>query len=246
MKIGIIGAGAIGATLAQRLSAAGHNVAIANSRTPDTIAPEALSTGARAVCTAEATTDADVVIVSVNTGNVPDISDLVRTAPRDTVIIDTSNYYPLRDGRIPELDAGQVESLWVADHYGRPVVKAWNMITAQSLNLYASAPGTDGRIAIAVAGDDADAKATVMTLVDQSGFDALDSGALANSWRQQPGTPAYCTDHARAELPAVLNRADAQRSARRRDLFIEVATERGQAEGSVSADYLVRLGRTIY
>lgn len=246
MKIGIIGAGAIGAVLAERLSAAGHDVAIANSRTPNTVDPRALSTGARAVYAADVTADANVVIVSVSIGNVPDISDLVRAALPGAVVIDTSNYYPLRDGRIPELDAGQVESLWVTEHYGRPVVKAWNMITAQSLTEYASAPGAPGRIAIAVAGDDMDAKAVAMTLVDQTGFDAVDSGAVADSWRQQPGTPAYCTDHTSGELLTVLDRADARRSARRRDLVIEVATERTQADGSVTADYLVRLNRAIY
>ncbi|PPG27220.1 NADPH-dependent F420 reductase [Pseudoclavibacter sp. RFBB5] len=246
MKIGIIGAGAIGATLAQRLSAAGHDVAIANSRHPDTIDREALSTGARAVHASEVTSGADVVIVSVNMSNVPDVATLVRAAPEAAVIIDTSNYYPLRDGHIPALDDGQVESLWVAEHYGRPAVKAWNMITAQSFTERATAPGTAGRVAIAVAGDDATSKEVAMTLVDQTGFDPFDAGSLPESWRQQPGTPAYCTDHTTAELPGVLNKADATRSGRRRDLAIAAVIERSEAEGPVSADYLVRLNRAIY
>jgi predicted dinucleotide-binding enzyme len=246
MKIGIIGAGAIGATVAQRLSAAGHDVAIANSRHPATIDSEVLSTGARAVWASEAATDAEVVIVSVNIGNVPDVAALIRNAPDAAVIIDTSNYYPLRDGSIPALDDGRVESLWVAEHYGRPVVKAWNMITAQSFSEKATAPGTPGRVAIAVAGDDEAAKNVAMTLVDHTGFDPFDAGSLAESWRQQPGTPAYCTDYTASELPVVLHKADATRSARRRDLAIAVVIERAEAEGQVSSDYLVRVNRAIY
>jgi predicted dinucleotide-binding enzyme len=161
-------------------------------------------------------------------------------------VIDTSNYYPLRDGHITELDEGQTESLWVSEHYGRPVVKAWNAITSQSFAEHASAPGTPDRIAIAVAGDDPAAKETAMSLVEATGFEAFDSGSLAESWRQQPGTPAYCTDRTAAELPAALTKADATRSPKRRDLAIAAVTERGEAEGSVSAAYLVALNRAIY
>jgi predicted dinucleotide-binding enzyme len=246
MKIGIIGAGSIGTTLAQRLSAAGHDVAIANSRGPETIDPAALSTGARAVHADDVTESADVVIVSVAISRVPDVAPLVRNTPAAAVIIDTSNYYPLRDGHIPALDDGQVESLWVAEHYGRTLVKAWNAITAQSFSEHATAAGTADRIAIAVAGDDEQAKQVAASLVEETGFDAFDTGSLADSWRQQPGTPAYCTDRTGDELPESLAKADAGRSARRRDLAIAAAIERTEAEGPVSSDYLVRLNRAIY
>jgi predicted dinucleotide-binding enzyme len=246
MKIGIIGAGAIGTTLAQRLSAAAHDVAIANSRGPETIDSAALSTGARAVHAGNVTDSADVVIVSVAIGRVPDVALLVRDAPAAAVIIDTSNYYPLRDGDIPALDDGQVESLWVTEHYGRPLVKAWNAITAQSFSEHGTAAGTAGRIAIPVAGDDELAKQVASALVETTGFDAFDAGSLADSWRQQPGTPAYCTDRTADELPHILAKADADRSARRRDLAIAAAIERTEAEGSVTSDYLMRLNRAIY
>ncbi|OUE09132.1 2-hydroxy-3-oxopropionate reductase [Clavibacter michiganensis] len=246
MKIGIIGAGMIGTTLAQRLATAGHDVAIANSRGPETIDPAATSTGARAVEAADVADGVDVVIVSVPISRVPDIASLVQAAPDSAVVIDTSNYYPLRDGRIQELEDGRVESLWVCEHYGRPVVKAWNAITAQSFAEHASAPGDRDRISIPVAGDDDAAKATAMSLVGATGFVAFDAGPLARSWRQQPGTPAYCTDRTAEELPEALAKADAARSPKRRDLAIAAVTERAEAEGSVSAEYLVRLNRAIY
>lgn len=246
MKIGIIGAGMIGTTLAQRLSAAGHDVTIANSRGPETIDQAALETGARAVDAAAVAQGVDVVIVSVPISRIPDIAPIVQSAPDEAVVIDTSNYYPLRDGHLAELDQGKTESVWVSEHYGRPVVKAWNAITSQSFAEYATAPGAPGRIAIAIAGDDPAAKETAMALVETTGFDAFDSGSLAESWRQQPGTPAYCTDRTAAELPAALAKADAARSPKRRDLAIAAVTERGEAEGSVSAAYLVALNRAIY
>ena len=246
MKIGIIGTGMIGATLAQRLAGAGHDVAIANSRGPETIEGKALSTGARAVDAAEVATGVDALIVSVPLNRIPDIAPLVRKAPEGAVVIDTSNYYPMRDEAIAELDGGQVESEWVSEQYGRPVIKAWNAIVAQSFAERGTPNGTAGRIAIPVAGDDADAQALAMSLVEDTGFDAFDAGSLADSWRQQPGTPAYCTDLAAEEMPAALAKADRARSARRRDLAIDVVTERAEAEGGVSGDYLVRLNRAIH
>jgi predicted dinucleotide-binding enzyme len=246
MKIGIIGAGMIGTTLAQRLATAGHDVEIANSRGPETIDAAATRTGARAVEAEDVTADVDVVIVSVPISRVPDIASLVQAAPASAVVIDTSNYYPLRDGRIQELEDGRVESLWVSAHYGRPVIKAWNAITSQSFAEHASEHGDHDRIAIPVAGDDDAAKATAMALVEATGVVAFDSGALADSWRQQPGTPAYCTDRTADELPAALAKADAARSPKRRDLAIAAVIERAEVEGSVSAEYLVRLNRAIY
>jgi predicted dinucleotide-binding enzyme len=246
MRIGIIGTGMIGATLARRLAGAGHDVAIANSRGPETIEGAALSTGARAVEATDVAAGVDALIVSVPLNRVPDVAPLVRAAPEGAVIIDTSNYYPMRDEAIAELDGGQVESLWVGEQYGRPLVKAWNAIVAQSFAERGTPEGAVGRIAVPVAGDDAAAQALAMSLVEDTGFDAFDSGSLAESWRQQPGTPAYCTDLTAEEMPAALAGADRARSARRRDLVIDVVTERAEAGGDVSSDYLVRLNRAVY
>jgi len=234
MKIGIVGAGNIGTILARRLARAGHDVSIANSRAPQTVADAALSTGAAAVWAADVTKDADVVITSVNMGQIPDIAVLVAQAPPDAVVIDTSNYFPHRDGVIDALQgSGRTESLWVQEHYGRPITKAWNTITTDSFAQKTSEPGAHARVALPVAGDDAEARATAMALVETTGFEAFDAGGLAESWRQQPGTPAYTTDLTAAQLPGALSRADANRSARRRDLLWAVLTERIEAEGAL-------------
>jgi predicted dinucleotide-binding enzyme len=108
------------------------------------------------------------------------------------VVVDTGNYYPRqRDGRIDAIEAGTPESQWVADQLGRPVVKAFNTIYAAHLLERGQPVGTPGRLALPVAGDDAAAKAVVMDLVDALGFEPVDAGPLAESWRQQPDTPVY-------------------------------------------------------
>jgi predicted dinucleotide-binding enzyme len=246
MKIGILGSGMIGATIAERLADAGHEVAIANSRGPETIEAKVLSTGARAVDAADIAAGVDVLVLSVPLNRLADVASIVRSAPAGAVVLDTSNYYPQRDGNIEELQAGEVESLWVVRQVGRAVIKAWNAIGAYSFADYGTAAGTANRIAIPVAGDDVDAKALALKLVDDAGFDAVDAGTLADSWQQQPGTPAYCTDLTAAELTAALPRADAARSSRRRDIAWDAIAERSEADGAVGADYLVRLNRALY
>src|SRR3954452_9453072 len=115
MRIGILGAGHIGKTLALRLSAAGHGVKVANSRGPETIGAEVLASGARAVSADEAGKDVDVGILSIPLNRVASVAPLVADLPPETVLIDTSNYYPFRDGKIDPIEAGQVESLWVVE-----------------------------------------------------------------------------------------------------------------------------------
>lgn len=246
MKIGILGAGNIGSTLAERLSTAGHEVAVANSRDPKTVNPAALSTGASAVWAADVTAGADVVIVSVGLAQIPQVAPLVSRAATAATVIDTSNYFPHRDGRIAALENGQVESLWVQEQYQRPTVKAWNAITTQSFDDKSSQPGSSDRIAIPVAADDDTQRAAAMALVEATGFDAFDVGVLADSWRQQPGTPAYTTDLTIDQLPAALAKADARRSARRRDLMIEIITERIEADGVFDDDRLIALARALF
>lgn len=116
--------------------------------------------------------------------------------PAHLIVIDTSNYYPQqRDGLIEQVEAGMTESSWVERHLGRPVVKVFNTIIAENL-LNKGRPGANtGRVALAVAGDDPQAKATVMQLVEEIGFDAVDAGTIEQSWRQQPGCPGYLKDY---------------------------------------------------
>ena len=196
MKIGIIGAGNIGGNLTRRFRALGHDVDVANSRGPETLGALVKETGATAVTVAEAARDKDVVIVTIPMKNIPALpKNLFATAKPATVVIDTGNYYPQqRDGRIDAIEQGMAESAWVAQQLGRPVVKAFNNIYAKHLLERGTPKGTKGRIALPIAGDDRVAKEVVTRLLDELGFDAVDTGSLAESWRQQPGTPVYATD----------------------------------------------------
>jgi len=213
MEIGIIGSGQIGGTLTRRLTSLGHQVSVANSRGPASLADLAAETGAKAVTVEEAAKARDIVIVTIPQAAVP---QLPRDLFRDTsaVIIDTGNYYPSRDGQIPELEEGGVtESEWVSKHLGRPVVKAFNHIAANSLGTLGKPAGTPGRISLSIAGDDPRSKEIVLKLIDELGFDGFDAGTLADSWRQQPGTPSYARDLDRPAREAALAEADAGRIA---------------------------------
>jgi predicted dinucleotide-binding enzyme len=196
MRIGIIGAGNIGGTLTRRLTALGHDVSVANSRGPETLRDLAAETGANAVTVVEAARDQDLVVVTIPEKNVPGLpSDLFVRTGDDVVVVDTGNYYPRqRDGRIDEIEDGMVESRWVEQQLGRPVVKAFNNIYAQHLLEKGRPTGIHGRIALPVSGDGEAARAVVLGLVEELGFDAVDAGGLDESWRQQPGTPVYATD----------------------------------------------------
>ena len=196
MKIGIVGAGNIGTALTHLFTARGHDVAVANSRDPETLSELARTSGARTVTAAEAPRGAELVVVTIPEKSVPDLPDdlLAHTAP-GAIVVDTGNYYPQqRDGRIDAIEDGQTESAWVAAQLGRPVIKAFNNIQAEHLLKNGVPAGSPGRIALPVAGDDPAAKATVIALIDDIGFDAVDAGTLGDSWRQQPGTAVYGTD----------------------------------------------------
>ena len=196
MRIGFIGAGNIGGTLARRLAKLGHQVSIANSRGPESLTALAAEIGATPVSVVDAAKAGKIVIISIPTNAVADLpQDLFANVPSSVVVIDTGNYHPeLRDGRIDAIDQGMLDSQWVAQQIGRPVVKAFNNIFAKILLEKGVPKGTTGRIALSVFGDSLDAKAAALRLVDDLGFDPVDGGDLDNSWRQQPGTPAYCRD----------------------------------------------------
>ena len=246
MKIGILGTGHIGKSLVKKLSAAGHAVKVANSRGPETIDAELLAAGARAVTVEDALADVDVVILSIPLARIPDLAPRLVKLPDETVVIDTSNYYPFRDGRIEAIEAGQVESLWVAEQLGRPIAKAWNAIGSASLAAKGQPAGTPGRIAIPVAADRDRDREVAMALVEDTGLDAFAAGSLADSWRQQPGAPVYCTDLTRDEIAAALNAAERKRLPARRDLGVAVMQERlGDGTTNPDADWGVRLVRAI-
>lgn len=212
MRIGIIGSGNIGGALTRRLRTLGHDVLVANSRGPSSLAALAAETGARPVAIDAVTRERDLVIVAIPLRNIPDLDPaLFAEVP---VLVDTSNYYPQqRDGLIAEIEAGEPESGWVERHLQHPVVKTFNAIHAEHLFGSGSAAGTHDRIALPVAGDDPQAKATVIALIDDLGFDAVDTGTIAQSWRQQPGTPAYGADLPKDGLREALAQASADRSA---------------------------------
>lgn len=242
MKIGIIGAGNIGATLARKLAASGHEVKLANSKGPGTIRDLAHDIGAAAVTKEEAVRGVEVIILSIPFANYRDLADLFNEAPADVTVIDTSNYYPLRDGAIAGVDGGKPESAWVSEQIGRPVVKAWNAVLAATLAEKGQPAGASGRIAIPVAGDDPKAKAKAMELVEVTGFDALDSGRLGDSWRQQPGTAAYCTELTAHELTSALRSADRSRAPGNRDALLR---EFMAAGGRLTHDEIVARNRTV-
>ena len=214
MKIGIIGAGQIGGTLTRRLTALGHNVFVANSRGPETLSDLAAETGATDVSVPEAVRGAELIVVTIPEKNIPNLpAGLFSDTPDRVVVVDTGNYYPRqRDGRIEAIEAGLPESQWVAQQLGRPVVKAFNNIYARHLLELGRPKGAADRIALPVAGDDKTAKAIVLKLVDELGFDGVDAGGLDESWRQQPGTPVYAEDFDAEGVRRALSEAKKERT----------------------------------
>jgi len=161
----------------------------------------------------EAARFGEVVIVTIPEKNIPNLPRDLFAATSDTVVVvDTGNYYPRqRDGRIDGIEAGLTESRWVAQQLNRPVIKAFNNIYAEHLLNLGKTKGTPGRIALPVAGDDPAAKAIVLKLVDELGFDGVDAGSLDDSWRQQPATPVYGKDFDAEGVRRALSQASKER-----------------------------------
>ena len=213
MKIGIIGAGLIGQILAKKYSACGHQLKLADRKGKAAIKAVADAAGAQAVEVDEVVQNIDVLIVSIPLVNIPNLVDTLKgKIDESTIIVETTNYWPHRDGNIEAIDNGMVNSVWVQQQFGRPVVKAFSNIAAYSMATEGKASGTADRIALAVSGDVQQAVDVVMGLVDESGFDALDAGKLEDSWRQQACGPAYCTDLTLTEL------IDARKKAKKEEL----------------------------
>jgi predicted dinucleotide-binding enzyme len=222
-RAGLIGAGNVGTAIATRLVQLGWEVDVANSRGPQTLQDFARQTGARAVTIDEIGSGAELLVLAVPLVSIPELQRVIQHLPPHAVVVDTGNYVPPRDGVIPEIVDGLPETAWVAQRLGVPVVKAFNNIIAGSLATTGTTVGTVGRVALPVSGDDPRGRTVVMRLVEDLGFTPHDSGALDESWRQQPGQPAYCTNPTIAELPALLERADQAEGPGRRDQALKVA-----------------------
>ena len=211
--IGLIGAGHIGSQIARLAVARGYSVVISNSRRPETLATLVAELGpnARAATAVEAAKAGDIVVVTVPLRN-------YREVPVEPLagklVIDTNNYYPQRDGHIPELDneSTTTSELLQAHLRASKVVKAFNHIYAAELTTHGRPAGTKDRRALVIAGDDRDAKAKVADLLDQFGFDTVDAGPLREGWRIQRDTPGYgprrTAEELRRDLAAAKRYAD--------------------------------------
>jgi 8-hydroxy-5-deazaflavin:NADPH oxidoreductase len=190
--IGLIGAGHIGSQIARLAVAHGYHVVISNSRGPETLSALVAELGpnARAATAVEVARSGDIVVVTIPLKH-------YRTVPVEPlagkIVIDTNNYYPERDGHIPELDneSTTTSELLQAHLPASKVVKAFNHIYAAALTTDGQPAGTKNRRALVIAGDDQGAKAAVTRMLDQFGFDTVDAGPLREGWRIQRDTPGY-------------------------------------------------------
>jgi predicted dinucleotide-binding enzyme len=208
MKIGIIGAGYIGGTTARLFIDAGHEVAISNSRGPETLRDLVAELGpkAHAATPAEAATFGEIVLLAIP---LKDYTTLPAAELRGKIVIDALNYYPDRDGHYAQLDTAQsTSSEMVAAHLpGARLVKAFNTIWFEHLKTQGKKDAPiDERRVIFVSGDDAEAKGTVAKLIEEIGFGPYDLGSLAESGQQQPGTDVYNRDVTVAEARTIAPR----------------------------------------
>ncbi|HZM91878.1 MAG TPA: NADPH-dependent F420 reductase [Vicinamibacterales bacterium] len=213
--IGLIGAGHIGSQVARLAVKSGYDVVISNSRGPDSLSGLVAELGprARAATPVDAAKAGDIVVVTIPLKNYRSVP----VAPlAGKTVIDTNNYYPQRDGHIPELDneSTTTSELLQAHLLQSKVVKAFNHIHAAQLTTDGLPAGTKNRRALVIAGNDRDAKATVTHLLDQFGFDTVDAGPLSEGWRIQRDTPGYgprrTADELRKDLAAAKRYAESR------------------------------------
>ncbi|MEV5114779.1 NADPH-dependent F420 reductase [Peribacillus frigoritolerans] len=219
MKFGIIGAGTIGSIISKKLVKNGHDVKIADARGIEHLEGKELA--GTPVLIEDIMTNIEVLIISLPLTALPSIRNIIEQVGEEVIVVDTSNYYPSRDQKIAEIENGMVESDWVSNQLGKPIIKAFNNLLAYTLENEGTPEGTSGRIAMAIAGNDVSQKQIIMDVVNQLGFDTVDSGSLSDSWRQQPGTPAYCTELTKEELTKALEKANKEKAPFLRDKVIE-------------------------
>jgi predicted dinucleotide-binding enzyme len=211
--IGLIGAGHIGSQIARLAVKHGYDVVLSNSRGPETLAELVAELGpkARAGTTVDAASAGDMVVVTIPLKAI----DTVPVEPlAGKIVIDTNNYYPQRDGNIPELDNGSATTAGLLQAHlpKSKVVKAFNHIYSAQLTTDGTPPGTENRRGLVIAGNDPEAKARVAKLIDQFGFDVVDAGPLTESWRIERDTPGYGPRRTAPELRNDLAAAKRQTS----------------------------------
>ncbi len=201
--VGFIGSGYIGGTVARLAVAAGYDVVIGNSRGPESLADLAAELGerARAATAAEAAEAGELVVISVP---FKAYADVPAAGLAGKVALTTNNYYPQRDGTFEELEAGKVTSAELEQRAlpGVRLVKVFNNIHYRHLAALARPAGAADRTSLPIAGDDAEAKRAATAFLDAIGYDAVDAGTLAESWRQEPGQPVYGPPYGSFDDPA--------------------------------------------
>lgn len=191
MRVGIIGAGLIGQAVARLAIAAGHAAMLSNSRGAESLAALARAIGCAAGSVEQAAAFAELAVIAIPLKH-------YRTIPAaplaGKIVLDANNYFPERDGRIAVLDQRQATTSGMLQEHlsGSKVVKAFNAILEKHLEADGRPPGTPGRRALPIAGDDAAAKQGAARLIDEFGFDVVDAGGLAESWRFERAKPAFC------------------------------------------------------
>ncbi|GAA1180832.1 NAD(P)-binding domain-containing protein [Streptomyces hebeiensis] len=201
--LGLIGSGMIGGTLARLAVTAGLDVVLSNSRGPQTLTDIVAELGprARAATPTETAEASDIVVATIP---LHALDRLPAAALAGKTVIDTMNYYPERDGQIAALDSNELTSSQLVQRHlaDSQVVKAFNSIGFHNLLALARPSGAPDRSALPIAGDDTAAKAEAARLMDSLGYDAVDTGSLATSWRSEPDTPVYCVPYQAEGAPA--------------------------------------------
>ncbi|PAF38516.1 3-hydroxyisobutyrate dehydrogenase [Terribacillus saccharophilus] len=242
MKFGIIGAGSIGSIISRKLVKNGHDVKIADARGMEHL--EGKDLAGKPVRAEDAITNIEVLILSLPLRALSSVRNIIGQVGEEVIVVDTSNYYPGRDDKIEEIEDGMVESIWFSNQLGRPIIKAFNNLLAYTLENEGTPEGASGRIAMAVAGDNVKHKQIIMDVVNQIGFDTVDGGSLSDSWRQQPGTPAYCTELTKDELTIALKEANKEKAPLLRDKVMEMLSVANPK--LLSNKDIVNMNREIY
>lgn len=242
MKFGIIGAGSIGSIISRKLVENGHDVKIADARGMEHL--EGKDLAGKPVRAEDAITNIEVLILSLPLRALSSVRNIIGQVGEEVIVVDTSNYYPGRDDKIEEIEDGMVESIWVSNQLGRPIIKAFNNLLAYTLENEGTPEGASERIAMAVAGDNVKHKQIIMDVVNQIGFDTVDGGSLSDSWRQQPGTPAYCTELTTDELTKALEKANKEKAPLLRDKVMEMLSVSNPK--LLSNKDIVNMNREIY